>query len=504
MFKFKPGNVFTKINQMDRKKAYTIGAVVVVCFIALITLASFMGDANEESFEGLNQRGYDLAQMPFVNDEAEQYLLAAKYPDMQGNNSTLLYSAEEKEARQEEDAEEAEGESFVDEDASPDFVEEDSSSSSSRGYSGRGYSGRGGSSGPTTINQLGTASAAHASGSGVSGTFGAPRGDFSPYRKNEKGKETPVQPIQNQEARKALYQFARGSQAAAGLRDGKGANAKRALQGGNIQGSEAFTGKGVDLSKLGGLTLDTNAPVSSSDFSNLDKDVAEGAQKSQEKKKEEKQTLGEKLLEQFLSSMVNLGTQAIGKIADKGIDAIFAASGAHNEVKGYVQEDLAGLMDLSDMSQATDLQKQQLTALGVKPEEMKGTFENWAPENILGLTPQSSSASSVTSDGPTMQIGASKPLTQDQREDVLDKLYDKAVPGKLKNSTFPMGDGNTAGGIRRFVYADRMGNSSSTFDYSSLSNSKKEEKTHNCGYGKTWKCETVGTGDSETQSCGCK
>ena len=142
MFKFKPGNVFTKINQMDRKKAYTIGAVVVVCFIALITLASFMGDANEESFEGLNQRGYDLAQMPFVNDEAEQYLLAAKYPDMQGNNSTLLYSAAEKEARQEEDAEEAEGESFVDEDASPDFVEEDSSSSSSRGYSGRGYSGR--------------------------------------------------------------------------------------------------------------------------------------------------------------------------------------------------------------------------------------------------------------------------------------------------------------------------------------------------------------------------
>ena len=355
MFKFKPGNVFTKINQMDRKKAYTIGAVVVVCFIALITLASFMGDANEESFEGLNQRGYDLAQMPFVNDEAEQYLLAAKYPDMQGNNSTLLYSAEEKEARQEEDAEEAEGESFVDEDASPDFVEEDSSSSSSRGYSGRGYSGHGGSSSPTIINQLGTASAAHASGSGVSGTFGAPRGDFSPYRKNEKGKETPVQPIQNQEARKALYQFARGSQAAAGLRDGKGANAKRALQGGNIQGSEAFTGKGVDLSKLGGLTLDTNAPVSSSDFSNLDKDVAEGAQKAQDKK-EEKQTLGEKLLEQFLSSMVNLGTQAIGKIADKGIDAMFAAAQKNaasrasgneyiNSLKGATSQNCTGSCD---------------------------------------------------------------------------------------------------------------------------------------------------------------
>ena len=82
MFKLKPGNVFQKINKMDKKQAYTWGAIVVVCFVALLTLASFMGDADETSFDGFNTRGYDLAQMPFLNDEAEEYLLASKYPDM--------------------------------------------------------------------------------------------------------------------------------------------------------------------------------------------------------------------------------------------------------------------------------------------------------------------------------------------------------------------------------------------------------------------------------------
>ena len=46
MFKLKPGNVFQKLNTMDKKQAYTWGAIVVVCFIALITLASFLDDAD--------------------------------------------------------------------------------------------------------------------------------------------------------------------------------------------------------------------------------------------------------------------------------------------------------------------------------------------------------------------------------------------------------------------------------------------------------------------------
>ena len=91
MFKLKPGNVFQKLNQMDRKQAYTLGAIVLVCFVALTTLASFMGNADESSFEDYNTRGYDLAQMPFLNDEAEEYLLASKYPDMQGNRKQAFH-----------------------------------------------------------------------------------------------------------------------------------------------------------------------------------------------------------------------------------------------------------------------------------------------------------------------------------------------------------------------------------------------------------------------------
>ena len=141
MFKLKPGNVFEKMNKMNRKQAYTLGAIVIVCLIALISLASFMGQADDESFDNLNARGYDLAQMPFVSDEAEQYLLASKYPDMQNNGATVLYSAEEKEERQAEDAEAA-----AEEEQTEEVQEESYSSYDNSSYSGssgrRSYGGR--------------------------------------------------------------------------------------------------------------------------------------------------------------------------------------------------------------------------------------------------------------------------------------------------------------------------------------------------------------------------
>lgn len=55
--------------------------------------------------------------------------------------------------------------------------------------------------------------------------------------------------------------------------------------GAGIKGSEAFSETGaVDLSKAGGLNLDTNAPVSSADLKNLDKKVSEAAKKARKKK----------------------------------------------------------------------------------------------------------------------------------------------------------------------------------------------------------------------------
>lgn len=346
MFKLKPGNVFQKMNGMNRKQAYTWGAIVVVCFIALITLASFMGEADDASFDGLDARGYDLAQMPFVNDEAEQYLLAAKYPDMQNNNATVLFSAEEKAARQEEDAaaEAEESSSRAGGDDGDAYTSStrrgrtSSGSGASRGYSG-GRGGRGG--GTTQVGQLNSASMGRTGGSGISGTFGAPRGDFSPYKSQEKGKETPAQ-LKNQDARKALYQFARNSQAAANLRDGKGGNAKKALMGGNIQGSEAFSDQGVDLEKLGGLALDTNAPVTSSDFSNLAKDVAEGAKQAEKKQEKEKKDFWTKLGESMLEGLADVAIQGVGKMVNNGIDELTARWAGNREGRVYAANYLSG------------------------------------------------------------------------------------------------------------------------------------------------------------------
>lgn len=372
MFKLKPGNVFQKINKMDKKQAYTWGAIVIVCFIALITLASFMGDADDTSFDGLNTRGYDLAQMPFINDEAEEYLLASKYPDMQGNNSTMLYTSAEKEARQEEDAAKAaeEGGDGAEADASAD--------GGYAGYSGGGYSGGyagggAGSAGPTQVGQLGSASMSRSGGSGVNSSWGAPRGDFSPYKSQEKGSELPVQ-FKNNDARRALSQFAQTSRAAAGFRDSKGANAKRALMGGNVQGSEAFTDGGVDLSKSGGLALDTNAPVSTADLSNLGKDISDAANKAKDEKDEDEadfaQSMGDRLLEQFLSGIVNAAVDAVGGLLNQGIDAISGAISANKAGTQFANNQAGTLLrkDIQDMND--DERKLFADGLGISVNEL--------------------------------------------------------------------------------------------------------------------------------------
>ena len=376
MFKLKPGNVFQKLNTMDRKQAYTWGAVVIVVFIALITLASFLGKADDESFDGLTARGYDLAQMPFVNDEAEAYLLASKYPDMQGNGATVLYSAAERAAREEADAENSAASDNEDEDTPPAFSRYQKKDSDSEGGDMRsrrgGSRGRGaGAGGGTTVGQLGSASMGRASGSGVGGSWGAPRGDFSPYKSQEKGKEIPAQ-LKNQDARKALYQFARGSQAAAGLKDGKGGNARKALMGGNIQGSEAFSDKGVDLSKLGGLALDTNAPTSSADLSNLAKDVSDAANNAENKNNEDNETLWDKLKEQLLTSLVDIGTQAIGTMVNKGIDSMFASFSANSAGREYATSYYQTMTAMTP-SQCTD-PSCQAAARGV----LGDSYDAWA------------------------------------------------------------------------------------------------------------------------------
>lgn len=339
-FNFKSNKVFEKLNKLNRKQAYTIGAIVVVVVVALLMLVTAMSSEDDSSFAGMHSRGYDLAQMPFATDAAEQYLLANAYPDMKENGSTLLYSAEEKQERQEEDAQSAQNEEAnEDEEYSGSSGDEAGSyAGSSRGYGGygggRGSSGRG----PTEIGQLGSAGMATASGSGVSSTYG-PTGDFRQFKGREnRGSEAPVQ-LKTTDGRRALAQFRQGTLAAARTNENKMSGAGKALMGGTVAGSEAFTKDGVDLSKLqeGGLTLDTSAPATTTDLDNLDKKVAEAAKKAEEKKKEEdKRSWWEDLLIDLAKRMAGaLADSVMGAVGDTirgGINSSVAANKAKNGV----------------------------------------------------------------------------------------------------------------------------------------------------------------------------
>ena len=418
MLKLKPGNVFQKLNKMDKKQAYTWGAIVVVCFIALITLASFMGDAEDSSFEDFNTRGYDLAQMPFLNDEAEEYLLASKYPDMKDNDSTLLYSSGEKEARQEEDAANAE-ESTT---SAEDFP---SSNDVSGGYSSRGYSGRGGrASAPTQVGQLGSANMGRSGGSGVNTTFGAPRGDFSTFKSQDKGTETPMAQLKNQDARRALSQFAQTSRAAAGLRDGKAANAKRALMGGHIDGSEAFTDSGIDLSKATGLAIDPNGDFSS-DLSGIGDALEKAANDAKDAKKDFKNELEDKmdpLLNQLFSGLINVGMQGLTSLMNTGIDQMKGAIASNSAMKGQSNNFADQVWNETDWNKLSPDQQAFLESNGIKATDLNGgktvgelyTYNNTKqsnPSSGTSITVGEDSSSTPSKAPATRDVDPGTPLT---------------------------------------------------------------------------------------------
>lgn len=341
MFNFKAssgvaGKVFKKLNHMDKKQAYTYGAIGVVCLVALLTLASVAGGGADDSLDNLNARGYDLAQMPFLNDEAENYLLASKYPDMKNNNISALYSPADKKERQEEDAKEA-AESAASAGAAADSSGSYNSSSYGSGYTGRR---RGG--GQGTPTQIGSFSAsgsmASASGGNTSATYGGTmRGDFSPFQRDSKGNEAPFKP---QNAKQALTRFNAASRAAA-----RGANkavdSRKALLGSRVEGGFGTDSNGVPLGESKGVNYDE---AESADLSGLDDTMAEKAQESRDKKEAEKLAEEKGWWEQFRDKLVdgalNMGMQWAGHKIDQ-LDARAtamrttkaAASGAYDNWK---------------------------------------------------------------------------------------------------------------------------------------------------------------------------
>ncbi len=319
MFNFKAssgvaGKVFKKLNHMDKKQAYTYGAIGVVCLVALLTLASVAGGGADDSLDNLNARGYDLAQMPFLNDEAENYLLASKYPDMKNNNVSALYSPRDKKDRQEEDAKEAAESGAAD--TSADTSGSYNSSSYGSGYTGRGGGGRGT---PTQIGSFSSSgSMASASGGNTSATYGGTmRGDFSPFQRESRGNEAPFKP---QNAKQALTRFNAASRAAArGVN--KAVDSRKALLGSQVEGGFGTDSNGVPLGESKGINYDE---AESADLSGLDDTMAEKAQEARDKKEAEKLAEEKGFWEQFMNKLVdgalNIGMQWAGSKIDQ-IDA---------------------------------------------------------------------------------------------------------------------------------------------------------------------------------------
>lgn len=305
------GKVFKKLNHMDKKQAYTYGGIAIVVLVALLTLAAASGSGADDSLDDLSGRGYDLAQMPFVNDEAEQFLLASKYPDMRNNNVNAIYSKEEKAARQAQDAQE-EAQEEVKESS-------DESSSSSSAYTGYRGGGAGGSA--RTPTQIGSftpsGSMASASGGNTSATFGGTiKGDFSPFQREDKGKEAPF--VDPNNARQALARFNAASRAAARGAN-KASDSRKALLGSHVDGTGSFNESGVPLAGVGDGVNYSDAETP--DLSNLDKTMqdraADAREKAEKKQLAEEKSLWDMFLEGAIQVGLDLGKQLLGNALNK-------------------------------------------------------------------------------------------------------------------------------------------------------------------------------------------
>ena len=367
-------NAFKKLNNMDRKQAYTWGAVALVALVGLTLLFSAAGD-DPEDFSDFETRGYDLANMPFSTDEAEQYLLAAKYPDMQDQPSAGLYSEEEKEARQ---AEDAAAEDYEDTRSSSSDYDRYGGGSSSSGYYGSGSGRGGGRRTPTVVGQLGKAERATAGGSAMSGRFG-PSGDFSNFRTQEKGYDKkPTQTAGSGNARKALYQAAMGSRAAAGLKNDKMLNAKKAMMGGNVQGSYAFADENgaVNLGAAGGLglELDTNAPVSSADLGGVDDALQDAADDASDDAKDDEdewwQTMLQDAAKQLVTGLIDMG---LGQAKD-----------AINQARADAQAEAKLDIDAANATYAADAEGAAQHGYGItKGSAVSGNLDEGAAQAIF-------------------------------------------------------------------------------------------------------------------------
>ena len=213
-------------------------------------------------------------------------------------------------------------------------------------------------------------------GSGI-GSFYGPSVDNRGLHA-QTGTVAPAQ-LKAAEARKALQQFRAGSFQASRLRDNKNLNARKAMQGGNIQGSQAFGEKGIDVSKLGGLALDTSELPKTTDLGNLD-DKVDNAVKDQQKKEEKEhklgfwEQLGQDLLRQAASGLVDAVTTGVGDSIKGWINGNSASRTAGKQAWAEYQTKSWNEIPAADQAKILKADPNAATTWGTK--DCKATYGN--------------------------------------------------------------------------------------------------------------------------------
>jgi len=279
------GTTWKKLNSMSPKQAYTWGGIGISVFLFLLMLGSMASStAEKEDFDDYQTHRYDLVNMPFSSDEAEEYLLASRYPDLQVPTGEGLYTAEEKQERQQEDAAQASTKAGTAGRRNRSTRRDQRNIGSSNGY----RAGGGSSGGTTKVEKMGSANLKGGKGSGINSTFGA-TGDFSNFKNQDKGKEQNNLPETrgSGDARKALFQTAMGSRLATANQDSKMLDAKKALLGSKVDGDGAYLADsaGTNLTGAGDLSL-SDIP-STPDLSGLQDKINEAAKKADKDNKKE-------------------------------------------------------------------------------------------------------------------------------------------------------------------------------------------------------------------------
>ncbi|ACC98199.1 hypothetical protein Emin_0644 [Elusimicrobium minutum Pei191] len=311
----------SNFKNMDKKKAYTWGACALVFLLVLFTLIGAMAGSDEgkpDDFSNLSSRNFDLAQLPFVNDEAEKELLA-KYNDISGVPDSTLFTPEEKEARQEadalseEEAPDAEYEAALKELSARNTPAPAPASSAYSSY------GSGVSKPATQIGTMSKGSMVSGGGGGLRGTSWTPGNASASNAKtaNTKvSKEMLAKLSKTERGRSLLQAYAESS--AGAKKDGEGAlsGAMAAFQGG-----KATAELDTDLeTAMAELALDETAGIGGQAASEGPSigDVAKAVKDGQEKKDrqipEPKPSFWAELGKQMLKGLVDGATQiAIGQ-----------------------------------------------------------------------------------------------------------------------------------------------------------------------------------------------